>query len=1110
MRLYLSLVIALMLSLVFLLTAVAAPAAEKGPAILFLTFSPLWADMPDESHVQHLQQAGFQVDMEEAAKLTWERIKGFNVVVLYNLPLHGEKGSWPKEFATIPDLLRKYIDAGGGLFNAGLCATHGQTLVHNELLKHFDMAAPFERIVETDAGKLYKMPRMFGHRFALTSEIARDHPVTQGIRHLWYYCPGDGATLGEYPHPLTPLVKKWTVIAWGSPTARSIRMPNFGEITNEALEPPATFKSRPPLMAVRGIGQGRMAVTVMNQSHLINNGWHFAYEGLAMAKGDGTTPSDWEQLFLNAYRWLAEPSVASGAMGGFVAKEDAGTKAAAQFQAELRVGFDRTAFAPPSGNHFKGLIGARSAYSVGKGTVAEYVAAAKKSGYAWIVFSEVYEKMTEDKWNRLVADCARETKLTGAADDFLAIPGLEYPDQVGDRFISFGPVMGWLKADWLQRKRFGANEDMAVNYKFPDTILFELKNNKLDPHYLGQYYSIAIETYRGADQQVTANDLAQYARMQYLRYNLHPTAIHFIDEPGQVAKAAATGYQNYVHEKSLDQILGRISGYDSRYSHVKHPVSLYISQGPRIAAWEGRRTALGARDRYLGGEPIQHWEARLAVTNDVPLKEIRFQNGPDLLQRHLPNTPNLDQVYHGFHDRQYELFATVEDARGRKAVTSCLLVLQMRNVLVNCTDNRNIILGGQYGHAKTTPRGFEMYFNRMSLSCLPPDVPLMQPQEKLQPLNPITDSYEYFTSKDIVILDQVLKSTWPAGLVAHGSKVNGYPEAVAMPMQDFDYATRTYRFTTGKDKPELLLVEADLTFKRDLAFPEKPALDVIVARLTSGRSTPGDFQAFAVGDDKSATLHRRVSGAIYRSGEVAPGQYLAALPGLTGAGAIIPLDKPLLWWGAIDENRVDLHAGFDVPRAVKAGDRFTARYLYAIGNFGEAMDSTEFAILLRQLGIAGKPEYQVTPDAGKVLDMKVFLRAQAENGGFSARISKAPLPVDGLTVKVEGVNNRWSAGIWDRDLKILSRAGGRDGAVWTNVDLTSDRNVFIGNLLTCDKPELTLIYLEGDEKGCVFQAHNPTDQAITSTVRSHPKFDRITPFERQVTVPPGATVEVKI
>jgi hypothetical protein len=1066
--------------------------------------------MPDEGHVQHLQQAGFQVDMAEAAKLTWDRLKQYNVVVLYNLPQPGAGGAWPQEFAGIPELFHKYVDAGGGLFNAGLGASHGQNAVHNELLKCFDMAAPYERVVETDPGKLYKMPRMFGHRFALTSEIAKDHPVTQGIRSLWYYCPGDGATLGEYPHPLTPLSKEWTVVAWGSATAHSIRMPNFGEMTNETLEPSATYKSRPPLMAVRGIGKGRMAVTVMNQSHLINNGWHFAYDGIAMAKGDGKTPSDWEQLFLNTYRWLAEPSLASGAVGGFTAKEDVNAKATAQYQAELRVGFDRTAFAPPSGNHYKGLIGARTAYSVGNGTVADYVAAAKKAGYAWIVFTEVYEKMTEEKWNHLAADCARETKLNGKADDFLAIPGLEYPDQCGDRFISFGSAMGWLKAEWLQRKRFGANEDIAVNYQFPDTLLFELKNNKLDPHYIGQYYSIAIETYRGADQHVTANDLPQYARMQYLRYNLHPSAIHFLDEPGQMARAAATGYQNFIQETSLDKILGRISTPESRYAHVKHPVAMYVSQGPRIAAWEGRRTALGARDRYLGGEPIQHWEARLAVTDDAPIKEVRFQNGPDLLQRHLPNAPTFDQVYHGFHDRQYELFATVEDAQGRKAITSCLLVLQLRNMLVNCTDNRNIILGGEYGHAKTAPRGFEMYFNRINLGCLPYQYPLMQPQEKLQPLNPITDTYEYYTDKDIVILDQVLKNTWPMELVAHGSKANGYPEAVALPIQDFDYTARTYRFTTGKDKPELLLVEADLTFKRDFTFPEQPARDVTIARMNGGRSTPGDFQAFAVGDDKSVTLKRRVNGNLQWSGEVAPGQYLAALPGLTGAGAIIPLDKPLLWWGQITESNFDLHAGFDVPRLVKAGDHFTARYLYAIGNFGESLDSTEFAALLHQLGIAGKPDYQVTPDAGKVLDTRVYLRAQAENGGFSARISKAPLPVDGLTVKVEGVNNHWSAGIWDRDLKILSRIGGRDGAVWTNVDLTADRNIFIGNLLTCDNPELLLIYLDGDDKGCVFQAHNPTDGAITTTVRSHPQFDRIKPFDRQITVPAGSTVEVKI
>ncbi|NCO34240.1 MAG: hypothetical protein AUJ92_13475 [Armatimonadetes bacterium CG2_30_59_28] len=309
--------------------ALSAIAAEPQPSILFITFDALWNDSPDEKHTQHLADMGFQVNLEEAKKVHWERVGRYNVLALYNLPLHEEGGRWPKDYDALRSLLQRFVDSGGGLFNAGLCATHGQTMVHNELLKEFEMSAPFERIVETDAAKIYAMPKMFRHRFALTKEVAGDHPVARNVASLWYYFPGDGATLGEFPHPLNPLSDEWKVVVWGSPTARSVRMPNFGEVTNETTEPPATYKSRPSIMAVRAMGKGRVAVTVMNQSHLINNGWHFAYEGVALAKGDDKTPSDWEKLFINTYRWLAKPSLAAGAPGGFVAKQEPDEKAAA-------------------------------------------------------------------------------------------------------------------------------------------------------------------------------------------------------------------------------------------------------------------------------------------------------------------------------------------------------------------------------------------------------------------------------------------------------------------------------------------------------------------------------------------------------------------------------------------------------------------------------------------------------------------------------------------------------------------------------------------------------------------------------------------------------------
>ena len=52
--------------------------------------------------------------------------------------------------------------------------------------------------------------------------------------------------------------------------------------------------------------------------------------------------------------------------------------------------------------------------------------------------------------------------------------------------------------------------------------------------------------------------------------------------------------------------------------------------------------------------------------------------------------------------------------------------------------------------------------------------------------------------------------------------------------------------------------------------------------MMSGRSVPTDFQTFAVGGGAQGETKQRGAGNLFATGESRPGQYLAALPGLTG------------------------------------------------------------------------------------------------------------------------------------------------------------------------------------------------------------------------------------
>ena len=66
--------------------------------------------------------------------------------------------------------------------------------------------------------------------------------------------------------------------------------------------------------------------------------------------------------------------------------------------------------------------------------MADYVAAAKKADLKFLVFAEPLELLTAHELDQLKAECAAASKAPG----FVACPGIEYTDVVGNRWAAFG------------------------------------------------------------------------------------------------------------------------------------------------------------------------------------------------------------------------------------------------------------------------------------------------------------------------------------------------------------------------------------------------------------------------------------------------------------------------------------------------------------------------------------------------------------------------------------------------------------------------------------------------------------------------------------------------
>ncbi len=78
-------------------------------------------------------------------------------------------------------------------------------------------------------------------------------------------------------------------------------------------------------------------------------------------------------------------------------------------------------------------------------------------------------------------------------------------------------------------------------------------------------------------------------------------------------------------------------------------------------------------------------------------------------------------------------------------------------------------------------------------------------------------------------------------------------------------------------------------------------------------------------------------------------------------------------------------------------------------------------------------------------------------------------------------------------------------SAYAALDVSRDRDVWIGNVVLCDQPDLKLTLLpEGDGRFSV-EAHNTTDKDITATIRTAPEFSLIPPFTTQASIKAGTS-----
>ncbi|MBM4046184.1 MAG: hypothetical protein FJ279_13820, partial [Planctomycetes bacterium] len=627
--------------------------------------------------------------------------------------------------------MERYVREGGGLFlllQAVRYPGDEDEKFQNLLTENFGCRLLHEGVF--DKANTFSSPKTLVFppmEFFVTANV-RPHPVTEGVRRL--YLPRYGSAPSPGVEALG-LDQNWQVVVAGEDTARSYFV---GDDNALNLDREGSLKSAPPIAAVREFGKGRVFVYTAHSKHVFLNYGNRMWPQITESDGDKEAgkPSGGNQLVLNALRWLAEPALQT---------EGFGTHKLAPIQPvkfEPTMNWDTQEFGKPA-DGVRGILGAHSNYSDGKGGVADYTKAARAAGLSFLVFTDPLELLTADKLAKLKADCA-----AASSDDFYACPGVEFSDSLGVRWAAWGEKVVFPEDSFTDKnKKFTVWDGQRVvcTGRYASMCQFgpngiidyrALHAANAHPANLWWFYRVFPFAYDvtgeaggqgeafGAAQRDSSAELNNSARtrsggpgqapltkpstptliadnfQEYL-YALRDLRWMSIDaftrvkSPEQVATAARTCVSVVGSLKSARDLLNSRCASSLTSIAARH----YVTQGPEILLWQGINTQM--ENPWQKTRGAQRVRLRFEVASDNGLAEVKAHDANfGLVRRFAGNgAKTLAREFEMVHDKQHYLVLEVVDTQGRRAVSSYALVFCYKSGLYRCGDNLNLLGSAQ-------------------------------------------------------------------------------------------------------------------------------------------------------------------------------------------------------------------------------------------------------------------------------------------------------------------------------------------------------------------------------------------------------------------------------
>ena len=1150
--------------------------AETRPAILLHSPSGTDEGQVDLGYLADLHAAGLEVDFSNHHReFRWERLKRFNAIVIYGAPAEdGTKDShvfprsepYQKAFAA---LLERYLDAGGGVLVMAATFKQPGARYLADVIEPWEVRLPLEWLHES--GPTFQMRRIPGVNLVYTDQIT-PCPVSQGVQGIWYPLDDDGGMTD----PIW-VADDWTVVVRGSKTSYTVPLP--ADIVSEGRLPRKIFTREggvrePPLFAIREYKKGRLALMAQWPQFSFAQGAQWLYDRQVLSRGVSGKKSDFGRLLENTLRWLAEPSLRTASLGGHhtdparfeppnshanVAKEYSETSCGENSALEDT---------PPTGNLYRGLIGARTSLSDGEGRVEDFARAAKEVGLDFVIFLEDFTALTPEKLAQLKAQC-REHSDTAVK----MYPGYAIDNNIGNHLFLHGFGIEWPPESILTGPQKTQLNQQYQNEKGEYEVRTPVLNWLLRfQQERGARTQIGFYNFAGSGKGMRLPDLRMYSQAGVRFYEdgefvedvtdeylltaqgtnpPGPVSVNLVRSPQALKQEVEAGHAlTYAQALSLDVVYRDALRYTGTYDG---PL-LFFSDGPIIEAWPAcyRVINYGAEDFVTG----RSWmRSPLKVRSDAGLKEISIFDGTRLFRRFLPRgAKQFSEVLELEGTLHRNLVLVAEDVEGRKAVSYARRSWKEGGGGINvifCGDHINDCKGYGYlgkgpGQFQWThpagirggstwdggPQGDRPLLLTQGSATLQPVLRTKEGTEGLRPFNntPLLE----FADERVMKVRSVRRDVFPEPVPVHNP---WHTHGPLVPSRLFTYTLEYTEFQrpslqvtpTGwpaqavRKGAAVSIFAGVITFRRELVAES--------LRLLWLPSDPRGHPPviLIVGSDEGTKMVDVSSLKEKFSVRLDAGDWAGFYsPDVANNVLLVNRNQPL----ELRMERPGSHNWFSLWAVGFDGRRVKAResYRYELLSVHDAVDvrnrsGWRFLQVLSYLDLPDGFELL----RGRRLDSPGLMELQAENGAVELQITKPPVPVElSLPIRVQGLNPRWSAGFFQKEgANTTAHYGGgknrytalgfdMDGSAYCSLypDDAERTRVVLGHPIVADASGgdlfLQVTHLCEDPHRWHVSVNNPTDRKIRTTLRQVMDLPGLSLPATEITLPAGGYTVVEL